>query len=52
MGGYTVDSSGSDCKSDALSSGGATPSPPTNIICPGCLGSLPNEEFESLTDVK
>lgn len=31
MGGYTVDSSGSDCKSDALGSGGATPSPPTNI---------------------
>lgn len=25
---------------------------PDHIICPGCLGSLPNEEFESLTDVK
>lgn len=29
MGGYTVDSSGSDCKSDGIASGGATPSPPT-----------------------
>ena len=29
MPGYTVDSSGSDCKSDGIASGGATPSPGT-----------------------
>ena len=31
MGGYTVDSSGADCKSAVIDSGGATPSPPTII---------------------